>query len=225
MPDMLRPFAVFLIAITIAASAWAGGNDLIKKGRAAQKAGRNNAALEAYTQATQATDLTKAGRAYAFYRRGSVWGFLGENIKGINDFSKSIELDPKNGSAHSLRGYLYGTVGKYDLAEKDHVAALKLAKYQKWKDYAAWVLQHHADLWRRRGEFKKALDTTKRALQASDYDTVYFRRAWIYLDMGKKAAAKADFVRFEREMKQQGTSYSRYWPDERSAIARLRELK
>lgn len=221
---MLRPLAALLIAISAGASALAGGSDLLKKGQVAHSAGRHNEALEAYTQATHASDLTRKGHAYAYYRRGSIRGYLGENIKGINDFSKSIELNPKNGSAYSLRGYLYGTVGKYDLAEKDHLAAFKLAKFKEWEDYVPWVLQHHADLWRRRGDFKKALAYTSRALQAHDYDTVYFRRAWIYLDMGKKAAAKADFVRFEREMKRKGTSYSRFWPDERSAIARLREL-
>jgi hypothetical protein len=43
--------------------------------------------------------------------------------------------------------------------------------------------------------------------------------------MGRTAQAKADFDKFEQEMKRQGVSYDVFWPDERGAISRLRELR
>ncbi len=214
-----------LAAVLIAVPCLAGGLDLIRKGQEAEKAGNRNAALEAYGQAIQAGDLTAARLSFAYFRRGSVHGFLGNNINGIDDFSKSIELNPKNGPAYSLRGYLRGVVGQYEPAEKDHQAAVELARGQSWADYLPWVLQHYADLFRRKGEFNKALEYCEKALQVRPYSTVYFRRAWIYLDMGRNALAKTEFNRFEEEMKRQGTSYDVFWPDERGAISRLRELR
>jgi len=214
-----------LAVLVIAVPTFAGGLDLINKGQAAEKAGNSNEALHAYTGAIQSGDLTGAQIAFAYYRRGGVNGFLGDNISGIADFSKAIELNPRLGGAYSLRGYLRGVVGQYDLAERDHLAAIDLAKDQKWADYLPWVLQHYADLSRRRGEFDKALRYCEKALQTREYADVYFRRAWIYLDMGRSAQAKADFETFERMMKEQDRSYGVFWPDERGAISRLREVR
>lgn len=214
-----------LMAMLIAMPCWANGLDLAKTGQEAEKAGNRNAALQAYGQAIQAGDLTGAQLSFVYYRRGSIHGFLGNNVSGIDDFSKSIELNPQRGAAYSLRGYLRGVVGRYDLAEKDHQIAIELAKNEKWENYLPWVLQHYADLWRRRGDFDKALTYCERALQLSPYPDVYFRRAWIYLDMGRTTQAKADFDKFEQEMKRQEISYDGFWPDERGAISRLRELR
>ena len=213
-------FALFVFAVPC----WSSGLDLLKEGQAAEQAGHQNEALQAYSQAIQAGDLTKGQLAFAYHRRGGIKGFLGDNVEGIADFSKAIELAPAYGQARSLRGYLLGTVGQYDLAEKDHLAAIELAKGEKWDEYLPWVLQHYADLWRHRKEFDKALAYCEKALQAKEYAIVYFRRAWIYLDMGRLAEAKADFDKFGLEMKQQNVSYEIFWPDERGAIARLQEL-
>jgi hypothetical protein len=95
---------------------------------------------------------------------------------------------------------------------------LALASSINSPTYQPWILQHYADIWRRRGQF------CGRALALNDYPSVYFRRAWIYLDMNRLSEAKADFARFQQEMTQQGVSYSSFWLDERGAIERLRKL-
>jgi tetratricopeptide (TPR) repeat protein len=178
---------LMLAVLLIATPSFAVGLDQLQRAQAAERAGNRNEALDAYTQAIQAGDLTAPQLTVAFYRRG--------------------------------------VVGQYDLAETDHLAAIDLAKDQKSETYLPWVLQHYADLWRRRGEFDKALALCERALQASSYPSVYFRRAWIYLDMGRPAQAKTEFEKFDAEMKRSGTSYDVFWPDERGAISRLRELR
>lgn len=216
---------ISLTLLVITAPSWAAGLDLIKKGQAAHKAGDQNEALEAYSQAIKAGDLTNAQLALAYHERGGVKGFLGDNVGGIADYTKAIELTPADGPSLSLRGYLRGVVGQYDLAEKDHVAAIDLAKSEEWDEYLPWVLQHYADLWRRRGEFDKALAHCEKALKTKEYAIVYFRRAWIYLDMGRSAEAKADFAKFEIEMKKQKVSYNVFWPDERATIDRLQKLR
>jgi tetratricopeptide (TPR) repeat protein len=217
--------AAFALSLCFALPVFGGGLDLIKQGQEAEKTGNRNAALEAYTRAISAGDLNGAQLAFAYYRRGGIHGFLGNNVRGIEEYSRAIELSPGYGAAYSLRGYLRGTVGQYDLAEKDHLSAIDLAKNQKWQDYLPWVLQHYADLWRRRGEFDKALAYCEKALQVSPYPSAYFRRAWIYLDMGRNPEARADYQRFDAEMQRQKVSYDVFWPDERGAIGRLRELR
>ena len=191
------------------------------RGSAYYDKGDNDRAIQDYDQAIR----LKPDDASAYYRRGSVRGFLGDNVRAIDDFSKGIELNPKLGSAYSLRGYSRGVLGQYDLAERDQQIALELAKNEKWENYQAWVLQSYADLWRRRRDFEKALTYCEKALLLKPYALVYFRRAWIYLDMGRHAEAKADFDTFAQEMERQGIQYTVFWPDERGALARLRELR
>lgn len=222
---LLSAAVAALALVTFVSPAAAGGLDAVKQGQAAERAGNRNEALRAYTEAIQAGDLTGTQLAFAYYRRGSVRGFLGDNVNGIADYSKSLELNPKLGAAWSLRGYLRGVVGQYDLADQDHRAAIDLAGEQTADTYLPWVLQHYADLWRRRGEFDRALATCERALAAKEYPTVFFRRAWIYLDMGKTAQARTEFERFEQAARQQQLSYDVFWPDERGALSRLRELR
>jgi len=84
-----------------------------------------------------------------------------------------------------------------------------------------WVLQHFADLWRRRGDFARALSYCDRADRAKKSAIVAFRRAWIYLDMGKTTEASAEFQRFMKE----GEDLRTFWPDERGVITRLQELR
>lgn len=218
---MLR-WCLIILAFAVAQPALAGGADFLKEGNEARAAGRTNDAIAAYTKAIKAADTSPADRAEAYRRRGGAWGFLGENIKGIADFTEALKLAPDMGAALTLRGYLRGVVGQYDAAEKDQRAALALASKITYADYKPWVLQHYADLQRRRGEFEKALKTCDEAAALKELPDVHLRRAWIYLDMGREADAKAESDKFFAAEKD--TTFASYWPDERGAIDRLKQL-
>jgi tetratricopeptide (TPR) repeat protein len=215
--------ALAVLLLGLAGPSWATGLELIIEGREAELAGRREAALTAYAEAAKAADLSNPQKAYAYTRMGSLRGYLGENVKGISDYSKAIELDPKLGRAYSLRGYLRAAIGQYDLAEKDHQAAVTLAKEQKSEDYLPWVLQHYADLWRRQGDFAQALKYCDRADREKKTPVVAFRRAWIYLDMGKTKEAEAEFQKFMKASQTQ--DLRKLWPDERGVVTRLQELR
>jgi tetratricopeptide (TPR) repeat protein len=224
-PRLGAVIGAILLMLAVATPSRSGGVDFYNKGQEAEKAGNRNAAIEAYTQAIQAGDLTGTQLAGVFFKRGSLHGLLGNYAGGIDDFSVSIQLNPKLAFAFSMRGYLRGITGQYDLAEKDYGVALDLAKEQKWENYLPWVLELYADLWRRRGEFDKALSYCEKALQAKAFAPVYFRRAWIYLDMGRTAQAKADIAKFDQEMKKAGMSSDAFFPVDREAITKLREIR
>jgi tetratricopeptide (TPR) repeat protein len=214
--------ALAFLLLVLAAPCWGLGLERVIEGREAELAGRREAALTAYGEATQAADLSGPQKAWVYSRMGSIRGYLGENVRAIADFSKAIELDRKLGRAFSLRGYLRGAIGQYDLAEKDHQAALALIRQQR-SDDLPWALQHHADLWRRRGDFARALKVCDEAERAGKWPATAFRRAWIYLDMGKTSEASAEFQRFMKDS--QGQDFKLFWPDERGAISRLQELR
>ena len=220
---MFRSLAALLFLVASAHLASAGGADYLAAGKAAREAGKPNAAVEAFTQAIKAGDLSQDDLASAYRLRGGAWGFLGENTKGIADFTAALKLDPNMGAALTLRGYLYGVIGNYAAAEKDQKAALALAPTMNWDTYKPWVLQHTADLWRRRGNTAKALSLCDEAQAlAPDLPDIRFRRAWIYLDADRKSDAKAEFAAFK--LLNAGQDLGSYWPDERGAIARLAEL-
>src|SRR5688572_25077352 len=100
----VRFVLALVLAVTIASPGFAGGIDLIKQGEAAAAAGDQDGALRAYTEAIGSQDLDTSQLALAYRRRAGVFGYLGENIKGIADYSKSLELNPNSGYAYSLRG-------------------------------------------------------------------------------------------------------------------------
>ena len=212
-------------AMTLTDAAWAqGGVELLKSAQEAEAARNRSEALRLYSSAIESGNLAPAQLASAYYRRGALRGALGDSNLGIEDFSRSIELNSQFGNAWSLRGYLRGVVGQYELAEKDHLTAIKLADRATWAEYPAWTLQHMADLWRRRGNYAKALEYCEQALQRSNYSPVLLRRAWIHMDAGNTPKAKADFAAFRRAAEQQKLSFDVFWPDEREAINRLGRL-
>lgn len=200
------------------------GKKLSNQAAAAEEERDIDLAIELYSRAIKSGDLSTSQQAYMYYRRASLWAHYCENGRAIDDFTKAIELDPFYGSAYSLRGYLRGLSGQYELAEKDHTMAMKLVTESKWEDYLPWVLQHYADLWRRQGQFEKALETCSKAFEKSDYAAIIFRRAWIYLDMGELDKAKAEFKRFKRECERQNYSTDLLWPDEQIAFNRLSRI-
>lgn len=219
---MLR-WSLIVVAFAIAQPAFASGADFLKAGNEARAAGRANDAITAYTKAIKAADTSEEDRAEAYRRRGGAWGFLGENINGIADFTEALKLAPDMGAALTLRGYLRGVVGQYEAAEKDQRAALALAAKITYPEYKPWVLQHYADLQRRRGEFDAALKTCDEAAAAAGgLADIHLRRAWIYLDMGREADARAERDKFLG--KETDTTFASYWPDERGAIDRLKQL-
>jgi tetratricopeptide (TPR) repeat protein len=171
-----------------------------------------------------ADELTRSPIAREHFSRGSISGFLGDNARGVEEFTRCIELDAKDGYALSLRGYLRGAMGQFDLAEEDHKAALALTGAIRNPNYEPWALQHYADYFRRRGDLARALELCDRAAQLNEYPHVFLQRAWIYLDMDRAADAKAEFRIFEQIMTRLGGYYSKYWRDERAAIERLRKL-
>jgi len=184
---------------------------LMEQAAAAGKAAAHDEAIRLYSQAIAREGLQQ---------RAGQWARVCEFGRAMEDYTHVIALAPRHGPAYSLRGYLRGLCGLHAQAVLDHRQAAELADRFNKKDYLAWALQHEADMWRRRGAFDKALAVCVQALEADDYPTVHFRMAWIHLDRGDDAAAKAAYAIF----KSKKPSLQGMWPDERIALERLERL-
>jgi tetratricopeptide (TPR) repeat protein len=176
----------------------------------------------AQTRSVESGDTAARERAAALFKRAEAYAQLGKNREALLDFSRGIELDPRPSLAYSLRGYLHGVEGQYELAEKDHQFAVRNAPPS---GYRAAVLANHADSWRRRKEFAKALALCDEALKDQRSAYPHLQRAWIFLDTGKTAQAKAEFALFSTEMKRQGITLGMFWPEELELIKRLEALQ
>ncbi len=62
----------------------------------------------------------------AFFCRGHVFAELEKHDKAIEQFSKVIELEPKNAAAYNYRGFVYERLQKYDRAIEDFNKAVEL---------------------------------------------------------------------------------------------------
>ena len=66
--------------------------------------------------------------ANAYYFRGNAYKAVGKNEEAIADYTKAIELDPKDAINYSARGRAYKAVGKNEEAEADSAMAKALGK-------------------------------------------------------------------------------------------------
>jgi tetratricopeptide (TPR) repeat protein len=67
-----------------------------------------------------------AGDATAYYNRGNAYADKRDYDQAIQDFTKAIELNPRNGVVYYNRGVAYGEKGQDDQAIQDFTKAIEL---------------------------------------------------------------------------------------------------
>lgn len=87
---------------------------------------------------------------HAFACRGSAWGQQGDQDAAIDDFSRSISIDPDRALAYYNRGIAWEEKGPFDQAIDDYSRAIALES-------------DHADAYLRRGLTWKKVDQLDRA--------------------------------------------------------------
>lgn len=127
----------------------------------------------------------------------------GENVsftmslydKAIEDFTRTIELDPRYTDAYSNRGEAYAGKGLYDLAIEDYTKAIELEPKPEH-----WVYQSYskrADAYKEKGLYDKAISDYTRVIEL--YPRIapeYLRwRGIVYRDKGLYDEAINDFTK------------------------------
>jgi tetratricopeptide (TPR) repeat protein len=115
---------------------------------------------------------------------------LGQRDNAIADFSRAIELDPKNVNALISRGRAYSELDQLAKAVVDFSSAIQLAPEFPF----AWYNRGNAYL--RFGEWDKAVADYSRAIElAPNYAFAWYTRGLAYSKSGQWDKAVADFSR------------------------------
>jgi tetratricopeptide (TPR) repeat protein len=113
---------------------------------------------------------------------------MGEYEKAEADYTRAIELDPKDAVAYNNRGANYNAMGEYEKAEADYTRAIELDP----KDAVAY--NNRGANYNAMGEYEKAEADYTRAIELDpDYAGAYFNRGNNYNAMGEYEAALMDF--------------------------------
>ena len=92
-------------------------------------------------------------KEYILYNNsGFSYAELGEHEKAIEDYSKAIELNPKNAAVYNNRGISYRKLEEYKKAIEDYSKAIELEPGD------ADAYYNRAYSYRKLGEHEKALD-------------------------------------------------------------------
>ncbi len=158
-----------------------------------QESGNGAAALDQYDQALKLirnSDTNSMDRVVVYGNRGDCFVAQGRFEEAEADFTKALELKPKETALIYKRGEARMGLKRYEAALADFTTVTK-------------VMPHEAEGWMRRGDcqfavsnFSEAADDYSVALERSPRDANLFaRRAAIFAALDQNEMALADYTR------------------------------
>lgn len=124
----------------------------------------------------------------AYLNRGIAYADRGESDRALNDFIKTIELEPDYGEAYINRGNIYVIKGEFDKAINDFNRALYL------KNDSVEACNNLGLIYDYKQEYEKALDYFTRAIEINKMNGgTYINRGNIYYKTGDYDRAVADY--------------------------------
>ena len=131
--------------------------------------------------------------AYEYYNYGNI-AYLHENYEVAIDFyTKAINRTPNYRDAYVRRGEVYYALKQYDAAIADYNRAIQLSPQGAAAIYVSRAEAYHA-----KNNYDQALEDCTTALELQpDYLGAYYRRSWVYTDLGEydKAIASSAAAR------------------------------
>lgn len=100
--------------------------DYLQRGIEAHQNDNRDDAIEYYTEVIrlEPTDISVVSLAH--YSRGIAYGEKGEIDLAIEDYNKTIQLNPNFADVYNNRGYAYREKGEFELAVEDYNQAIQL---------------------------------------------------------------------------------------------------
>jgi tetratricopeptide (TPR) repeat protein len=112
--------AAYVFVVSLSASAVAGDQEDCSSDN-------SDLRIRGCTAIVESQPEIKQTLAIAYYRRGLAYASKKEYDRAIADYTRAIELDPKNLSAYNDRGVAYTSKGDYERAIADVTRAVELA--------------------------------------------------------------------------------------------------
>jgi tetratricopeptide (TPR) repeat protein len=123
-----------------------------------------------------------------FIRVDQLWEDAGDFDKTIADYTKAIEINPKDAIAFNNRGNAWYRKGDYDKAIADYTKAIEINP----KDAIAYYNRGFA--WDKKGYFDKAIADYTKAIEIDPkYAKAYYSRGFAWDKKGDYGKAKADY--------------------------------
>ncbi len=131
-----------------------------------------------------------AWRAGAHNGRGNVYYSKGDYDRAIADYTKAVELDPKDAVTHNNRGVAYYVKRDYDHAIADYTKAVELdPKF-------AVAYSNRGGAYYDKGDYDHAIADHNKAIALNPkYGAAYLRRGTAYYKKGDYDRAIADLTR------------------------------
>ena len=171
--NLLARVVALCAAAVLVSTAQAGGGDLLRQAIETEKNLRSKtsiferkpnyeAAIDLYSRALAAGNLSRSQRETALFNRAALRVEQGECKDAVADLSELLRSQPKNGSAYAARGSCLRALGELDSALEDFTRAVSLLPkdpmlraergeiYAAKKDYGAAISDYDASLQRLR---------------------------------------------------------------------------
>ena len=131
-----------------------------------------------------------------YNRRGIIYHYyLDDTIKGLNDYNKSIQIDPLFIKPYINRGNLYNETGYKEKAKVDFDSAIKLLSsiIGLTKNQIAVFNENIAQFYFENNDYNSALQFFSRAIELDpNYDKPYLKRAEIYKKLNDVVNSELD---------------------------------
>ena len=100
--------------------------DYLQRGIEAHQSDNRDDAIAYYTEVIRLAPTDISVVSLAHYSRGIAYGEKGEIDPAIEDYNKTIQLNPNFADVYNNRGYAYREKGEFELAVEDYNQAIQL---------------------------------------------------------------------------------------------------
>lgn len=171
--------------------------DHLRKAAEAEEAEDYHEAIRHYTLAIESGDLPQSDLAKAYYGRAGIHEYVQHYGRAIADYTKAIELAPKNGDAYTCRGFAYVMRDHPDMAITDDTKAIadctKAIALEPENSQAYSIRAYAYDM---KGDLDRAVADCNKAIELFPKNAfAYNVRSGVYEKMGQKAKSEADLTK------------------------------
>jgi len=150
--------------------------------------GEHDRAVSDYNAWIALTAGDKAENSAAYAARGSVYNSELEFSKAIEDYSKAIELNPRNFGAYVSRAYVYSRIDEYGKSVEDWTFLINNDGQNAASNY-----NNRAFMYFYTGRYGEALADINKAISIDPDAHFYDTRGTIYRAMGNYDGAISDY--------------------------------
>lgn len=199
--------------------------DVLQKAMSLDRSERHQSAREMRDRLSRVFEYKEnfvgSGRNAIFYfNRGLQSSKNGNYEQAIEDFTKSIELNPNDEVALNNRGNVYLSIGELDQAINDYDRAISLRP----ESCMAWMNRGNAYLYKK--ELDRAVEDYSKAIELDpNEDAVWKNRASAYISLGKLRSAFDDCQKaLELNPSNEGAYYNLAFIFERSGQKEMADV-